>query len=80
LNQIRTNDTASGNRFQTRGVGLAHISDVALDCSRQCLRLAAECSDDHTLAGLQVLALQLLLAAVGDAELAADERPILIAA
>jgi hypothetical protein len=62
-----------------RGVGVAHISDVALDCSRQCLRLAAECSNDHTAAGLHLLALQLLLAAVGDAELAAGEWPILIA-
>jgi len=58
---------------------VAHISDVALDCSRESLRLAAECSDDHTAAGLHLLALQLLLAAVGDAELAADEQPILIA-
>ena len=58
---------------------MAHISDVALDCSRESLRLAAECSDDHTAAGLHLLALQLLPAAVGDAELAADEQPILIA-
>jgi hypothetical protein len=58
---------------------VAHISDVALDCSRGCLRLAAECSEDHTAAGLHLLALRLLLAAVGDAELAADEQAILIA-
>ena len=58
---------------------MAHISDVALDCSCESLRLAAECSDDHSAAGLHLLALRLLLAAVGDAELAADEQPILIA-
>lgn len=56
---------------------MAHISDVALDCSRGCLRLASECSDDHIAAELQLLSLRLLLAAVGDAELTVDELPIL---
>ena len=59
---------------------MAHISDVVLDCSRGCLRLAAECSDDHTAAELQLLSLRLQLAAVGDAELAVDASPILIPA
>jgi hypothetical protein len=56
---------------------VTHISDVVLDCSRGCLRLAAECSDDHIAAELQLLSLRLLLAAVGDAELTVEESPIL---
>ena len=56
---------------------MAHISDVVLDCSRECLRIAAECGDDHAAAELQLLSLRLLLAAVGDAELTVDELPIL---
>ena len=59
---------------------MAHISDVVLDCSRGCLRLAAECSDDRAAVELQLLSLRLLLAAVGDAELAVDEPPIPIPA
>ena len=55
---------------------MAHISDVVLDCSRGCLRLATECSDDHVATELQLLSLRLLLAAVGDAELKVDELPI----
>ena len=55
---------------------MAHISDVVVDCSRGCLRLASECSDDHIAAELQLLSLRLLLAAVGDAELAVNELPI----
>ena len=43
----------------------------------RCLRLASECSDDHTAAELQLLSLRLLLAAVGDAELTVDELPVL---
>jgi len=56
---------------------VAHISDVVLDCSGGCLRLASECSDDHIAVELQLLSLRLLLAAVGDAELTVDELPIL---
>jgi hypothetical protein len=54
-----------------------HISDVVLDCSRNCLRLAAKCTDDHAAAELQLLALRLLLAAVHDAELTVDGLPAL---
>jgi len=56
---------------------VSHISDEVLDCSRRCLRLAAKCSDDHIAVELQLLALQLLLAAVGDAEITVDELPVL---
>ena len=59
---------------------MVHISDVALDCSRGCLRLAAECSDDHTAVELQLLSLRLLLAVVGDAELTVVGSPIPIPA
>jgi hypothetical protein len=64
-------------RLQLRGSVVVHISDVILDCSRRCLRLAAECSDDHTAAELHLLSLRLLLAVVADAELMVDESPIL---
>jgi hypothetical protein len=56
---------------------VAHISDVVLDCSRGCLRLATECSDDHIATELQLLSLRLLLAAVGDAEVTVNELPAL---
>jgi hypothetical protein len=56
---------------------VTHISDEVLDCSRACLRLASECSDDHIATELQLLSLRLLLAAVGDAELTVDGLPVL---
>ena len=55
---------------------MAHISDVVLDCSRRCLRLAAECSDDHVVVELQLLSLRLLLAALDDAELTVNKPAI----
>ena len=54
---------------------MAHISDVVLDCSRRCLRLASECSDDHTAVELHLLSLRLLLAVIADAELTVEESP-----
>jgi hypothetical protein len=82
LIQIRTIDTASGGIPSPieEVCAVAHISDVVLDCSRGCLRLAAKSSDDHIAAELQLVSLRLLLAAVGDAELTVDESPIPIPA
>lgn len=54
-----------------------NLSDIALDCSRTCLHLAANCTDDDTAAELRLLALRLVLAAVGDAELVMEELPAL---
>lgn len=52
-----------------------HMSDFLLDSLRERSRLAAKCGDDRTAADLQVLSLRLLLAAMGDPELMADEPP-----
>lgn len=52
-----------------------HISDMALECSRQSLRLARECTDDRLAAELNLLAIRLLLAAVKDTELAVEQSP-----
>jgi hypothetical protein len=61
-------------------VALAHISDIVLSSSADCLRLAAECSDDHIAIELQLLSMQLLLAAINDAELLENGLPIQIPA
>jgi hypothetical protein len=50
-----------------------HISDVVLQCSRQALRLAAECTDELVAVELHLLALRLLRTAVKDAELVVEE-------
>ena len=52
-----------------------HISDVILQTSRQALRLAAECTDDHIAVELHLLAIKLWLAVVKDAELMVEEIP-----
>jgi hypothetical protein len=56
---------------------MMNLSDVVLDCSQTCLRLAAKCTDDHAAAELHLLALRLMLAAVRDAELVMEELPAL---
>jgi hypothetical protein len=38
-----------------------HISDVVLQASRQALRLAAECADEHVAVELHLLAVKLWL-------------------
>ena len=50
-----------------------HISDTALQCSRQSLRLAAECTDEHVAVELGLLAIRLMLAVIKDAELIVEE-------
>lgn len=50
-----------------------HISDMVLDCSRSCLRLATKCTDDRTAVELHMLAFRLMLAAVRDSELVIEE-------
>ena len=49
-----------------------HISDLILQTSRQALRLAAECTDEHVAVELHLLAVKLWLAVVKDAELMAE--------
>ena len=53
-----------------------HISDVILQTSRQALRLAAECTDEHVAVELHLLAVKLWLAVIKDAELIVEETPI----
>ena len=53
-----------------------HISDVILQSSRQALRLAAECTDEHVAVELHLLAVKLWLAVVEDTELIVEEIPI----
>lgn len=53
-----------------------HISDVVLQCSRQSLRLAAQCTDDRVAVELHLLAVKLWLAVVKDAELIVEEIPV----
>jgi hypothetical protein len=53
-----------------------HISDVVLQASRQALRLAAECADEHVAVELHLLAVKLWLAVVKDTELIVEEIPI----
>jgi hypothetical protein len=60
----------------TFGLGLGdvmHISDVILQSSRQALRLAAECTDEHVAVELHLLAVKLWLAVVKDTELIVEE-------
>jgi hypothetical protein len=57
--------------------GVMHISDVILLSSRQALRLAAECTDEHMAVELHLLAVKLWLAVVRDTELIVEEIPIL---
>jgi hypothetical protein len=56
--------------------GVMHISDVILQSSRQALRLAAECTDEHVAVELHLFAVKLWLAVVKDAELIVEEIPI----
>ena len=53
-----------------------HISDVILQTSRQAVRLAAECTDEHVAVELHLFAVKLWLAVVQDAELMVEEIPI----
>ena len=53
-----------------------NISDVALQCSRRSLQLAAKCSDEQVAVELHLLAIRLLLAAVKDAELIVEESSV----
>jgi hypothetical protein len=53
-----------------------HISDVVLQSSRQALRLAAECTDEHVAFDLHLLAVKLWLAVIKDTELIVEEIPI----
>jgi hypothetical protein len=57
--------------------GVMHISDVILQSSRQALRIAAQCTDEHVAVELHVLAVKLWLAVIKDTELIVEELPIL---
>lgn len=46
-----------------------HISDTVLECSQRCAQLALKCTDEEVAVELNALAVQLMVAAVRDAEL-----------
>jgi FixJ family two-component response regulator len=50
-----------------------HVSDVFLDCSRECARLSRECGDKQISAALFEISTRLLSAATRDADLVTDE-------
>ena len=62
--------------FDIGSGGVRHISDVILQSSRQALRLAAQCTDEHVAVELHLLAVKLWLAVVKDTELIVEEIPI----
>jgi len=49
-----------------------HISDIVLECSQRCAQLALRCTNEEVAIELNVLAVQLMVAAVRDAELLVD--------
>ena len=49
------------------------VSDVLLQCSVECARLARQCLDEKTAAALFAMSARLLAAATRDAELVVDE-------
>ncbi len=50
-----------------------HISDIALECSQRCAQLALKCTNEEVAIELNVLAVRLMVAAVRDAELPANQ-------
>jgi hypothetical protein len=51
-----------------------HVSDILLECSRECARLSRECPDETTAASLLALSGRLLSAARRDAELIIEDN------
>jgi len=50
-----------------------HVSDILLECSGECARLARECRDEEISAPLLEISARLLLAAALNAELIIDD-------
>jgi hypothetical protein len=50
-----------------------NVSDILLDCSKECARLARECRDARVTVALSDISLRLFLAATRDAELVQDD-------
>lgn len=49
-----------------------HISNTALECSRRCAQLALKCTNEEIAVEHNILSVQLMAAAVRDAELLLD--------
>ena len=52
-----------------------HISGIATECSRRCVQLALKCTDEEVAVELNALAVELMVAAVKDAELLVVSSP-----
>jgi hypothetical protein len=50
-----------------------HVSDVLLECAKECARLSRECRDEQIAAALFEISARLLATATYDAELVMDE-------
>lgn len=50
-----------------------HVSNVLLECSKECARLSRECRDKRVADALFEISARLLCAATHDAELAVDD-------
>lgn len=50
-----------------------HLSDVLLECSRECARLSRDCNDEKTALTLFEISARLLAAAAHDAELVMED-------
>jgi hypothetical protein len=50
-----------------------HVSDVLLECSKECARLSRECRNKQVADALFEISARLLSAATHDAELAVDD-------
>ena len=50
-----------------------HVSDVLLECAKECAQLSRECRDEQIAAALFEVSARLLSTATYDAELAMDE-------
>jgi len=51
-----------------------HVSDILLECARECARLSRECHDEKAAASLFALSRRLLAAVSRDAELIIEEN------
>lgn len=50
-----------------------HVSDILLECSKECARLSRECRDEKAAATLFEISARLLSAATHDAELIIED-------
>lgn len=51
-----------------------HVSDILLECARECARLSRECRDEKTAASLFAISRRLLASVTRDAELIVEDN------